>query len=148
MNLLHNEKLLRRINSNYIRVNDHWIVEKYANGYGKIYAEGKNWLAHRLSYAVFVGPIPEGLFLDHLCRVTNCINPSHLEPVTPKENNMRGNSVAAINARKTHCKRGHELSTENVRIDNGTRQCKPCNNIRARGYRLKKKEARFAPAFA
>jgi hypothetical protein len=148
MSLFQNEKLITRIRKSYIKVNDHWIVDKHTNGYGKIFAEGKNWGAHQLSYEVFVGPIPKGLYLDHLCRITNCINPDHLEPVTPRENNLRGNSVSGVNARKTHCKRGHELSTENVRIDNGTRQCKPCNNIRAAKYRKLKKEVSFGLAFA
>lgn len=128
MALLNNEKLKSRIRDNYIKVNDHWVVPKYGNGYGKIYAAGKNWLAHRLSYEVFVGPIPEGLQLDHLCRVTNCINPAHLEPVTAQVNKER--------AYQKVCKRGHELSDGNITKD-GARQCLKCRAIREAARRLK-----------
>lgn len=129
MPLFGNEKLMDRIRENFIRVNEHWIVPKYSNGYGRLFAEGKNYQAHRLSYEVFVGPIPDGLFLDHLCRVTNCINPDHLEPVTPAENNKRGNGASGINARKTHCKRGHPLSGDNLYFygDRKARQCRRCH---------------------
>lgn len=122
MALYKNEKLIGYLRKRYIRVNDHWIVEKENNGYGKAYANGRTWQAHRLSYELFVGPIPEGLQIDHLCRVTNCINPDHLEPVTAAENKKR--------AYMTHCKRGHELSGKNISTRNGTRQCMKCRAIR------------------
>lgn len=130
MALLHNEKLKQRIKNSYIRVNDHWIVDKYSNGYGKLFANGKNWLAHRLSYEVYVGPIPDGLQLDHLCRVTNCINPTHLEPVTSTENMLR--------ARKTICKRGHPLEGSNISTSNGTRQCLKCRAVREAARRARR----------
>lgn len=84
--------------------------------------------AHRWSYEHHVGPITEGLDLDHLCRVTLCVRPSHLEPVTHHENVMRGSSIQAANAIKTHCRRGHELTPENVRVmAGGGRQCLVCD---------------------
>lgn len=58
-------------------------------GYGYVGVHGKTMLAHRASYEFFVGPIPEGLHLDHLCRNRSCINPTHLEPVSQGENNAR-----------------------------------------------------------
>lgn len=84
--------------------------------------------AHRAVYEALVGPIPEGLTLDHLCRVRRCVNPAHMEPVTSRENTMRGLGPASINARKTHCKRGHYLSGTNLRTykDTGYRQCLAC----------------------
>jgi len=93
--------------------------------------------AHRYSYEAFVGPIPEGLTLDHLCRVRNCVNPEHLEPVSLKENLLRGDSSPAHNARKTHCMRGHALSGDNLYINPGTgyRACRTCLRERARKLR-------------
>ena len=72
--------------------------------------------AHRFAYEFCVGPIPEGLQIDHLCRVRNCVNPDHLEAVSPRENMRRGVSPAANHARKTHCIRGHEFTPENTRL--------------------------------
>lgn len=84
-------------------------------GYGRFTLNGRRTHAHRASYELHVGPIPVGLTLDHLCRVRNCVNPAHLEPVTNGENVLRGVSVPASNARKTHCKYGHEFTPENTR---------------------------------
>lgn len=80
-----------------------------------------------------VGPIPEGLDLDHLCRVRQCVNPDHLEPVTARENLMRSPlTQASINSAKTHCKRGHEFTPDNTRIfpKSGSRCCKTCERQR------------------
>ena len=88
--------------------------------------------AHRISYELNVGPIPEGLTLDHICKNPSCVNPSHLEAITMKENVLRGNGIAAQCARKTHCKRGHPLSGDNVHIHPMTRQriCRACRRMR------------------
>jgi hypothetical protein len=77
--------------------------------------------AHRAAYEMFVGPIPEGLELDHLCRVRACVNPDHLEPVTHLENMRR-----APASQKTHCLRGHEYTPENTRLHRGKRACRTC----------------------
>ena len=103
-------------------------VSHHPMGYQSVSIDNRSRLAHRLSYEVIIGPIPEGLTLDHLCRVTNCVNPQHLEPVTAGENTLRGTAPSALNARKDQCKSGHDLTGENlyIRPDNGKRQCRRC----------------------
>ena len=62
------------------------------NGYSRVRYQGRELMAHRVVYELLIGPIPEGLFLDHLCKMRACCNPAHLEPVTPKENTYRGDA--------------------------------------------------------
>lgn len=97
----------------------------YGMEYGRFNFEGKNRYAHRVSYQCLVGPAPEGLHLDHLCRVTCCVNPDHLEPVTNAENVLRGWKARG---RKTHCVNGHFLDGVNI-WRSGT-QCIQCARIR------------------
>ena len=108
-----------------------------SRGYGRLVTESENYV-HRIAYEAVVGKIPEETTLDHLCRVRNCVNPDHLEPVSLAENILRGNGVAARNARKTHCKRGHMFTPENTYlIPSGGRACRECqrdNDLR-RYYR-------------
>jgi hypothetical protein len=100
---------------------------KGAYGHGQFKVDGRSVMAHRYAYELVVGPIPDGMVLDHLCRKAGCVNPAHLEPVTQAENVRRGVSAAAQNARKTHCKRGHEFTSENTRVTaNGNRVCRAC----------------------
>ena len=87
-----------------------------SRGYGKFRVGRKQKQASRVAYELMRGPIPEGLQLDHLCHRPICIRPDHLEPVTPSENYLRGFGVPAINARKSHCIRGHPLTGENLAI--------------------------------
>jgi hypothetical protein len=99
------------------------------DGYGKVYVGGARHYApaHRRVFELLVGPIPEGLTLDHLCRVRSCVNPQHLEPVTQGINTLRGDTFAARYARRTECSYGHPLSGENLHIrSNGARQCLTC----------------------
>lgn len=109
--------------------------------YGVVYYDKQRYRAHRFMYEAIVGEIPDGLVLDHLCRVTRCINPEHLEPVTTAENNLRGVGAMAINARKTHCPAGHEYSESNTRIRNfdGARICRECHKAYCAKYRLRQK---------
>lgn len=92
-----------------------WIgyVDKQT-GYAKYKKTGRSRSSHQVAYEYLIGPVPEGLQLDHLCRVRHCVNPAHLEPVTGKINTLRGTSFSAKNAAKTHCKNGHPLSGNNL----------------------------------
>ena len=111
-----------------------------ANGYGKFKLNSKDLRAHRLAYLYWKGEIPEGLVLDHLCRNPACVNPNHLEPVTIKENLMRGFGACAIHARKTHCIHGHEFTPENTYFDKIGRHCRMCIKDKTRRYRLHQKK--------
>src|SRR5690349_9784178 len=93
---------------------------------------------HRVAYERLVGPIPDGLALDHLCRVRHCINPDHLEPVTWRENILRGASEVARLAARTACSKGHEFTPENTRINNGARACRRCDRENKRAQRIRK----------
>jgi hypothetical protein len=106
-----------------------WTSNHWALGYGAFNIGKKNHAAPRVAYELAVGPIPEGMSLDHLCRVRNCVNPAHLEPVTHRENVLRGTSPAAIHALKTHCPAGHEYSADNLvkwHLARGRRVCRIC----------------------
>lgn len=104
-------------------------------------------LAHRWAYEYFVGPIPEGLTIDHLCRNRLCCNPAHLEVVTQRENTLRGESVSALAARRTHCPKGHPYSPENTAITlAGARKCVLCN--RATSLAAQKRKAARDKALA
>lgn len=98
--------------------------------------KGTTTLVHRWLYEQLVGPIPDGLPLDHLCRVRRCVNPAHLEPVTDRENWIRGESPSAVVVRTNLCKRGHDLAVyEYVRKDGRGRHCGECQRIRLRRRR-------------
>lgn len=108
-------------------------------GYGGFWFGKIRILAHRFVYEWLRGPIPDGMQLDHLCKNTLCVNPDHLEIVTPKENTLRGSSFAAVNASKTHCPKGHELSEENLLKRNSGRSCKLCHRLISREWARKSK---------
>ena len=115
-----------------------WKGAFHVNGYcqaGSVGGRGtKSVYAHRVMYEVFFGPIPEGLQVDHLCQNKGCINPLHLEAVTPRENTLRGPGPSAINARKKECKRGHPFKGDNLLIVEkwNRRVCKICQAIRTK----------------
>lgn len=96
-------------------------------GYGNIMVAGrKHKLAHRIGYELLVGPIPNGLVLDHLCRTPSCVNPEHLRCVTNRENVLCGIGRSAENARKTYCAAGHEYTLDNIYSHSGRRHCRKC----------------------
>lgn len=101
-------------------------VKRTGKGYTMFSADGKHVWGHRFSYEEFVGPIPEGLVVDHLCRTRDCVNPLHLEPVTVGENVRRGKL-----GNVTHCKHGHEYTEDNTYRDKrGHRYCRECQRLR------------------
>lgn len=104
-----------------------WTAYISPDGYGRfdrLRAMGEQ-SAHRIAYVLLVGPIPDGLELDHLCRVRHCVNPLHLEAVTHAENVRRGRSGAHLGER-THCPRGHEYTRENTYVHRNKRSCREC----------------------
>ena len=114
-----------------------WMGYKSTRGYGRFWDGGRTVQAHRFAYETRVGPIPEGLQLDHLCRVRACVNPDHLEPVTNRENILRGKTLPAANASKTACLRGHTYTRESTYIRaNGDRECRRCDLERWHRRRL------------
>jgi len=112
-----------------------WTDGKNRQGYGRFTEMFGTRLAHRIAWEMLVGSITQGMTLDHLCRNPGCVRPSHLEEATIKVNVLRGDGISAQNARKTHCKRGHEFTTENTLIRskaNGgsSRACRTCEHDR------------------
>lgn len=108
-----------------------------ADGYGNAKIAGRDVRVHRWAYESIGGKsIPDGLVLDHLCRNRACCNPEHLEPVTNRENVLRGIGFAAVNAAKTHCPQGHEYTPENTYVSRrGQRKCRTCKRARDRARR-------------
>lgn len=121
-----------------------WTGYKNYKGYGVFVVRDRDQVAaHRFSWELAHGPIPEGLVLDHLCRNRSCVNPAHLEPVTNLENTLRGDNFIALHAAKTHCTNGHPFSEENTRTsvrDGRTlRVCRTCNRNRRRAFDKRQK---------
>lgn len=143
------------------KTGDCWLwtnrIDRY--GYGKFTLLGRDLIAHRWGYMELVGPIPEGLTLDHLCHTRvaeecaalpgiclhrRCVNPDHLEPVTQLENKRRGSRVYQGSRRPlSRCRRGlHDWTPENTLIDaDGQRRCRDCRRESARQFALRQKAA-------
>ncbi len=115
-----------------------WTGAKSTAGYGQIRVGDPLVYAHRFSYEWIVGRIPEGLDIDHLCRNPGCVNPSHLEPVTRRENVRRGIAGLAQKAR-THCPQGHPYDSKNTYIYRNNRQCRICGAAASRRCRAKRR---------
>ena len=117
-----------------------WLGPLAGNGYARFRLNGKNQMAHRVSYELFKSEIPTDLCIDHLCRVRCCVNPDHLEAVTIRENIMRGIGLTAQNAKKTCCSNSHPYTDENTHWDaKGKRSCEICRRTARCKYREKRK---------
>ena len=133
-----------------------WTAAEKANGYGAFWNGTRTLRAHRFAYELAIGPVPDGLELDHLCRIRNCVNPAHLEPVTREENRRRGLHGVLSHQRKarppspgltlpsTHCRNGHEYTPENTAVlppskshPNGRRRCRTCRRAQRRRERAR-----------
>lgn len=114
-----------------------WTGYRDRDGYGICTWGGKHARAHRVAYEMLFGYLDADRALDHLCKNRSCVRPQHLEPVTWQQNNARSGSLSALNARKTHCSRGHEFTDENTRVSGGKRACRTCDAMRARRRRAR-----------
>lgn len=115
-----------------------WTGHCWQNGYGAIANQKRDHLAHRVGYELLVGPIPEGLQLDHLCRNRRCVNPAHLEPVTNQENRRRYTVLI------THCPKGHPYDETNTYVRLGKRNCRICCQASTRLRKQRVRAARMA----
>lgn len=130
-----------------------WTGSTNYEGYGFYRLPGKTVTAHRIVFLSLVGPIPDGLQLDHVCHTNDsmcaggptcphrrCVNPMHLEPVTVRENTLRGLGVGAKAAKRTHCPAGHPYGGDNLHLTpRGYRVCKTCNRERSRARRAEQR---------
>ena len=127
---------LTRFRTKYKIVDGCWLWLDWLDkdGYGRFHDGVKTRIVHRFAYEVLVGPIPDGLTLDHICRVRHCVNPAHLQPVTCAENLRRGLAPSTVNSQKGHCPKGHLLSGVNLMIQTDTRgynrrRCRECRRM-------------------
>lgn len=115
-----------------------WNGAVNGTGYGSIYSIGTGLtMAHRFSYMLTHGEVPEGLTIDHLCRNRRCVNPAHLEAVDHRTNCLRGTGMSSRNASKTHCNCGRPFD---IITSQGARGCRTCRNARQRLYNQRNKE--------
>lgn len=139
------ERIMARFYSKINKTPSCWLwTGGLIKGYGDFYYGKHAIKAHRLSFIISKGNIPDGLVIDHTCRVKNCVNPKHLRAVTAKVNALENSdSASAINIKKTHCIRGHALigkniiSSEYARV--GRRQCRECYLKRQKDFYYKNK---------
>lgn len=124
-----------------------WTGPVDSKGYGRLLVGGRGGTAigaHRIAYELHIGPIPDGLDLDHLCRTPLCVNPAHLEPVTRGENTRRGVALQRRSdkaAARTECGKGHEFTPENTYRDpKGHRRCRACERTNGAAHKLRMKE--------
>ncbi len=121
-----------------------WLGGTSGTGYGRFYDGERMVSAHRFSYELINGPIPEGRVIDHLCRTTLCVRQDHLEVVEQRENLLRGDTFQARNVAKTHCPRGHEYSGQNLYVNKrGSRTCRACSreSSKAHYWAMRRQEA-------
>ena len=125
-----------------------WAGKRDRAGYGQIRAKGRHRPVHVVMWELYEDPVPSGMELDHVkafgCANRHCASIAHLQPVTHRENVLRGASASAANAIKTHCDAGHEFTPENTYVNSsrpGTRCCRKCNAAAAARYKARKDAA-------
>jgi hypothetical protein len=124
-----------------------WTGRCFPNGYGQIRINGRTELVHRVMYRMFEDEIPDGMKLDHVkalgCLYRHCASLAHLEPVTNRENLLRGETVAAAHAAATHCPQGHEYDLLNTYwTPDGRRNCRSCRSAARRRSSDRQKAAK------
>lgn len=139
---------VERLHESYaVDVNGCWVWQRPLNwaGYGQMAFDGQRHTAHRAAYLLLVGPVPDGMDLDHLCRNRACVNPDHMEPVTRSENLRRGES-GGWRRQLTACPKGHPYDETNTyhRRDRLGRECRECQRISRLAYYYRQKEAKTA----
>lgn len=134
------QPFLTRIFSRVEKTESCWLWLGATNsGYGYINfpRQSRMGAVHAILYRYFVGPVPKGKELDHLCRVRNCVNPAHLEPVSRRENTLRGMAPNAISVRTNSCYRGHKFTLENTYFNRGKRHCQTCRKVARERWRVR-----------
>jgi hypothetical protein len=142
LNLTAQQRIARSI---VVDDNGCWIWQRAINrdGYGRIRVDKRAWLVHRLAYTLSVGAIPNGLDLDHLCRVRACCNPSHVQPVDRKTNVLRGEHPNVVLHHVGQCKHGHVIDTDNAYVrPDGRLKCAECTRAAVRQRRANAAVAR------
>lgn len=118
-----------------------WTGSLFTGDYGRMWVRDKQIMAHRISYFIYKGKIPEDFVIDHICNNPSCINPEHLEAKTQKDNSNRCvGSPTTVNAQKTHCIRGHEFSDENTKRGKNGRRCIKCTQKNQHDWYIKNKK--------
>jgi hypothetical protein len=131
----YNESEIKRFNNRWVKSGDCYLWQGYLDkdGYGTFFFRKLNRRAHRVSYYMFVGDIPDGMVIDHICAKRNCVNPAHLRVLTPRENSLDSRGIGAQNARKTHCKYGHPFDRKYGK----QRYCSICSNEKSKRLQAK-----------
>src|SRR6266436_3987369 len=130
------ERFMEKVEEPFCAHNECWVWKgsKTGSGYGQIWVDGKHVTAHRISHELFIGPIPEGHAVDHLCRNRLCVQPDHLQALDHYAN------WSQWNLSKTHCINGHPYDEQNTYRVRGERQCRICRRGAVRRYQARRKE--------